>query len=128
MAWGHDMVGHAEKFVERCCELACKSAPAFKLADTPCMMIIKLLPNISTVQRIGTNMCTNCVAMLVLGQKWQSRSAVDSEYSCSISDTMENEHDICGDGVFGIIFTFQCQENFTRQRHMFMMQKTCHLI
>ena len=67
-SWSYDMEGHAEKCVERYCELANKTTQQLYKVSTPCIDYHHLKKGRSEIcRRIVTNMLSNCSEMLVLG-------------------------------------------------------------
>ena len=71
VAWSHDMDGHAQKIVERCCELATNKSGAV-------VQSFKSLFGCSSIQagririswRVARSFLANCLEMLVFGTHW----------------------------------------------------------
>ena len=70
------MDGHAEKCVERCCEVACKSVSASELAASPCM-----------------DDHLFALEMLVFGQNWYTEFSVDGRSQSGTKLVAEDWHD-----------------------------------
>ena len=71
VAWSYDMEGHAQKCVERCCELANKKVEQLYKVSTPCLDDHEFkkeeLARISWI--IVRSLLTTCLEMLVLGAR-----------------------------------------------------------
>ena len=72
-SWSQNMVGHAKKCVERCCELANKTTQQLYKVFTPCIDDHHFKEEENGIcWRIVTSMLSNCSAMLVLGTYWKT--------------------------------------------------------
>ena len=70
-SWSYDMVGHAKKCVERCCELANKTTQQLYKVSTPCIDDQHFKEEeVKSVGELSQVCSQNCSGMLVLGTNW----------------------------------------------------------
>ena len=106
----YDMVGHAQKCVERYCELANKK-------DGTVIQSLKFLLGWSTFQERGTwigwrvvkSMLANCLDMLLLGTNWWTWHCLVSKQACSISHQMDRS-----------LWRTFCSFDFTHSSHTWL--------
>ena len=72
-SWSYDMAGHAQKCVERYCELANKTTQQLYKVSTPCIDDHPLQIRRNEIcWRIVTCMLSNCSEMRILGTNWKT--------------------------------------------------------
>ena len=85
------MEGHTEKCVKRYWELACRSASAWKLAETPCVDDHQLSPeDFNSTRELAPNCAHIAFHMFALGQNWQTTLVVDGKHAGKIGHTLEH--------------------------------------
>ena len=73
-SWSYDMAGHAEKCVERYCELANKTTQQLYKVSTPCIHDHHFKRRRTEIcWRIVTGMLSDCSEMLIFGTNWTTR-------------------------------------------------------
>ena len=102
-SWCYDMEGHADRCVERYCELAGKEISALKRAETPCMDGFQCSPeDFLQHGRTGTNLCAGGIEMFVIhrngrpDQLWTvsmlARSVAKWNTACGKFGTIDKSH------------------------------------
>ena len=72
-SWSYDMEGHAEKCVERYCELGDETSQQLYKVSTPCIDDHHFKgEELKSVGRIVKSMLSICPEMLVLGAYWKT--------------------------------------------------------
>ena len=69
-SWSYDMAGHAQKCVERFCELANKTTQQLYKVSTPCIDVHHFKEEETICWRIVKCMLSSCSEMLILGKNW----------------------------------------------------------
>ena len=70
-SWSYDMAGHAEKCVERYCELANKTTQQLYKVSTPCIDDHHFKEEENEIcWRIVKYMLSNCSEMFIFGKNW----------------------------------------------------------
>ena len=86
VAWSHDMEGHAQKCVERYCELANKKLELLCRVSSLCLDDHHLKKEeLESVGELSKSMLTNCLEMIVPGTSWWTWHSMVSEQTGSIS-------------------------------------------
>ena len=84
VAWSYDMEGHAQKCVERYCELANKKVEQLHNVSSPCLNDLQFKQEELESVR---SLLTNCLEMFILGTNW---TLTFYGHSTSLRDQSQN--------------------------------------